>query len=325
MKEGQSEVFSEVPGNSVAQKTAQEPKPAQAVPETQPAPKTPAFAENASSTPLTESRVKISHAPNTKNERVDFSSDDILDSTLAGTRSDPFVNVREKKSLKDATEKARIEAKSRLEDLRAKNSQKAETALEKFTSIFQPPRLKITLSVLAAALLAVCLLIAPSLTKSAKTDPLAINPETGYTNRETEWDTFTNMVRTRVYELSEPDRTAPQDAVLTYFEELLEDYRGIAQHLDIRSLEAEYYLNLGLSSDAIVALESVDPAEYQQPASTDPDLPAYYERLLNYYDLLASAYSAAGYESLSEEASAKYRAVFAEHSKYYGFDLDEEE
>lgn len=267
------------------------------------------------------SAVKIAHAPGTKSEKVVFSSTDIVDNTLAGSNPNLMTNVRERKSVGDKIKEASNRANKRAKADSEKFSKDLKTKSAKVKDFFFGGEHRVvTLSTIAAILVAVALLIIPSLFKvtSSSDNPLAIDPETGLSNRETEWQAFTNMIRTRVYELSESDRTQPQDAVRKYFDELLAAYRGVAQHLDIRSIEAEYYLNLGLNYEALSALESVDPDEYKQPVDTDSDLPAYFDRVLRYYDLLASAETAIGADTIAEEVRVKYNAVYDEYARVRG-------
>ncbi len=279
-------------------------------PKESPEVKTQDFSENAS--------VKIEHSGEVK-ENVDFSSADILDSTLAGTAKNPFVNVKEKKDLKKDLKEATDNLKRTTEEAGKRTKKGISGFFENIRAKFfgTKERREVTFSVLGAAVVGLILLFIPALTARRTDDPLAVNPETGYTNRETEWQSFTEMLRARVYDLSEPDRTAPQDAVITYFNEQKNNYRGVAQLMDIASIEAEYFLNLGLGTDALVALEAIDPDEYVAPAEDDPDYPAYLERKLNYFDLLTAAYEATGASALAEEAKVKSDTLYADYAKFY--------
>ena len=307
MKEGHNEVFSELPQNSPAPKSETAGKSESTeVPES---PKVSDLSEDA--------RVKIAHDPHKKVENVDYSSEDILDSSMAGARPSYFVNVKEKKDISKDLKKAGENLQKAGEDA----SKKAKTGFAKIAAPVKKlfatkERREVTFSVIGASLVAICLLLAPAIfgVKTGSDDPLAINPKTGYTNRETQWNSFTNMVRSRVYELSEPDRTTPQIAVETYFEELLRDYRGIVQHIDIRCIEAEYYLNMGYGAEALAALQSVDISEYPKLDKTDADFQSHLGRLDNYYSMLTSAYMAIGEEAMADAAEEEYKSLV---SPYY--------
>lgn len=229
-----------------------------------------------------DSRAKISHDPHTRvKEEVKYSADDILDETVAGTQDHIIQNVK----TPDPDFQAELE-KTR-ENLRK----------SPLLTIFDKEHKATTFSVICAVLAALVLLVVPTLI-SKPYDPKAINPETGYTNEETQWNKFTDDIRSTVNSMHNPEASDPEEAILNYFNELLEDHRGIAEQIDIYIIRAEYYSNFGRHAEAVGQLTNIDVSDYKQPLIDDPDLNAYFERMYKYYTLARNLY-----EAIDEQAS----------------------
>jgi len=235
-------------------------------PKESPEVKTQDFSENAS--------VKIEHSGEVK-ANVDYSSADILDSSLAGTAKNPFVNVKEKKDLKK-------DLKVATDNLKRTTEEAGKRTRKGISGFFESIRIKffgtkerreVTFSVLGAAVVGVVLLLIPAIfaQKTSIADPTAINPDTGYTNRETEWQAFTDIVRVNVHDYANSETEDPDTLIEDYLNGLIRDYPGIAYRMDLNTIKAEYYLNKGDIARALDILRSVD-TEYQQPADDDPDI-----------------------------------------------------
>ena len=244
-----------------------------------------------------DSRAKISHNPQTRPaERIKYSADDILDETKSGDKSSILTNVKAPDPDFESELAKTRETLSRNPIIRA----------------FDKSHRIVTWSVICAICFGFALLIFPTLLqKAAEYDPKAINPDTGLTNEETRWNNFTNNIRSTVYDLSSDDSADSEAAVIDYFNQLLEDYTGVADEMDIRSIWAEYYINLGKPESALDVLLAAD-TNYDQPADNDPDLPSYFERVAHYYRLLRDTYSALGEEAQAASVQRTYDAILDE-------------
>ncbi|MDO4986894.1 MAG: hypothetical protein Q4E46_01060 [Candidatus Saccharibacteria bacterium] len=259
MKEGHDKAFTELPEFSDAKGEKKE------------------VINTANANELDEgSRAKIEHDPHTRvKEEVKYSADDILDETVAGTQDEIIQNV-----------------KTPDPDFQAELQKTRETLKRNFlVRLFDREHKATTFSVLCAILAALVLLIVPTLIPKGY-DPKAINPETGYSNEETEWLKFTDDVRGTVNSMSTPDAENPEEGILKYFDELLEDHKGIAEQIDIYIIRAEYYTNFGRHAEAVGQLTNIDVSDYKQPLVDDPDLGAYFERMFKYYTLVRDLYAA---------------------------------
>ncbi len=291
MKEGHDKAFTELPEFSDTKKDSKD--------------ATEEVVNTANATELDEgSRAKIKHDPHTRvAEEVKYSADDILDETVAGTQDDIIQNV-----------------KTPDPDFQEELQKTRETLKKNFlVRLFDREHKAVTFSVICAVLAALVLLIAPTLI-SKPYDPKAINPETGLTNQETEWNNFTDNIRSNIQILSTEDATEPESAVIKYFEELLEDYTGIADQMDIRVIWAEYYLNFGKNEEALNVLKATN-TEYNQPSDDDPDLPSYFERVSRYYRLLRDTYAILGEQAQAEETQRIYDAILDEKIRTAGLNL----
>ena len=175
-------------------------------------------------TRLTENtRNKIFHAPNTRSkERIQYSSDDILGESISSGKDAIITNVKEPDPQFD-------------EELN-----KTKEILKNSVIIrpFNKDNKLTTCSVVLAVMVSIILLsISTYKANHVHEDPYAINPETGLTNQETRWNTFTDMIRYRVIDLSDEESDLPQKEVIQYFDELLEDYSGVADRMDILTIK----------------------------------------------------------------------------------------
>lgn len=264
------------------------------------------------------SRTKISHAPGTRaeeKEKIKYSSDDILDTSMAGQNKNLFTNVKTPDpDFKTELDKTRATVRSRV-DTSIKNPLKR---LSNF--FFGKDHQTITFSTLGAVAVALLLLTIPNLLTKPATN---IDPETGYSEEEAQWLKFTDNIRNTISMLDYENPTeyedgtkSPSSAVLTYFSELLEEYKGSAEQLDIKMIKAEYYSNFGLYEDAVGFLTGA-AFDYEQPADSDPDVNAYFERMTDYYLLLIRLENAAGEEANAAEHRRQLDALLDEKIRVY--------
>ena len=289
MKEGHNKAFTELPEFSDAKSEEKE------------------VINTANANELDEgSRAKIEHDPHTRvKEEVKYSADDILDETVAGTQDEIIQNV-----------------KTPDPDFQAELQKTRETLKRNFlVRLFDREHKAITFSVICAILAALVLLIVPTLIPN-KYDPKAVNPETGYSNEETEWLKFSDDVRSTVQSMATPDATTPEQPILDYFDELLEDHIGIAEQIDIYIIRAEYYSNLGYHAEAVGQLTTIDVNEDKQPSDIDPAVTAYFERMYKYYTLVRDLYSSIGEESSAKDAQESIDALLDEKLRVYNLDND---
>ncbi len=263
-----------------------------------------------------DARVKIKHEPNRRApERIKYSSDDILDSTLAGTSDDPFVKVQEseqERSAKKAEKRQKV-----LDFIKNRIWRPVVTFVKSF---FTPEKRPVTLSVLGAIVVAILLLTVPNLFKPSVDTSSDHDPVTGLSNQEVTWLEYMNVVRAQVYEYQGSDFSAPKQEVLTYFSELLEDHPYVAEQLDIRTLQAEFYENFGMDQEALQMLKAAN-TDYPQPSDDNSDISAYFSRSLHYYRKLRDINARLGYSTEAAAAQKKIDQLNSELLRITGLDL----
>lgn len=306
MEEGQKSASAGLPQNSDALKTE---KPTEPVGTTNTESHTTEPVNTADAENLAEdARAKIEHDPQTRvAERINYSADDILDETMAGRPGELLTNVK-------APDPDFNEELAKTRETLSKNP---------IVRLFNKENRIVTWSVITAVVVGLVLLITPTLiSKKYEYDPNAINPDTGFSNRETDWLDFADAVRGTVNEMKSEDATEPEFEILQYFDELHETYTGVAQRMDIDVIKAEYYESFELYRDALNVLLATD-TDYEQPADTDPDIVAYFQRIERYYNLLQSLYLKNGDTGMAdyvrqqvEEINTEDNRIYEEYRKY---------
>ena len=261
-------------------------------------------------------RAKIIHEAHHKVNRVDYSSDDILDSTMAGSENNLFTNIKEPDpDFKEELQKTRSTLRDRI--------------LSPFRYLFAKERRAVSISVICGILAAITLLVMPNVILSirnankAATDPNAINPTTGFTNRETDWLEYTNSIRSTVAVMSSGEATEPEEQVIRFFEQQLEENEGVAPQMDIRVIWSEYYEGLGRAEEALNVLLATD-LDYDQPADDDPDIDAYFNRFSRYYQALWFAYYYMGDTAMASHISKLAGEIENERARIHSLGADPE-